>query len=161
MPLLILRVGIAKPLTTGRAAYMNTDAVVHAIERVERAVKDKTSTVTVIGWMLIGVFLWNLPGIIWHAKWRYALGYGVNSDKVTVDSLPHDCAFLAAPLGEKYCHYERVISTIRWATSTSGNPIASWDEGKTWTVFTPDAGTRVPRYDTVQEVYIAWKKVDD
>jgi hypothetical protein len=98
---------------------------------------------------------------IWHAKWRYATSYGVNSDKVVVAARPHECAFLAAPLGEKYCHYEREISTLRWATSTTGNAIASWDEGKSWAVFTPDAGVPAPKFDTVQQVYISWKKIEE
>jgi hypothetical protein len=142
--------------------------VVDAVERVEsavalveQAIKDKWSSVTIIGWLLIGAFLWNVPGDIWHAKWRYAMSYGVDSGNVIVAAHPHDCAFLAAPLGEKYCHYERGISTLRWATSTTGNAIASWDEGKTWSVFTPDAGVSVPKYATVHQVYINWKKIEE
>ena len=147
---------------------MDTNDVVDAVKRVETAVarveqtvKDKWSSVTMIGWLFLGALLWNVPGQIWHAKWRYALSYGVSSDKVFGGYHPHNCAFLAAPLGEKYCHYEREISTLRWSTSTTGNAIVSWDEGKTWTVFTPDAGVSVPRYDTVQEVYINWKKIEE
>jgi hypothetical protein len=70
---------------------MDTDDVVDAIERVEgavsrveQAIKDKTTTATVIGWMLIGVILWTVPGDIWHSKWRYGVSYGVSTDKVTV-----------------------------------------------------------------------------
>ena len=137
------------------------ERVESAIGRVEQAIKDKWSSITIIGWLLVGVFLWNVPGDIWHTKWRYAISYGVDSAKVTVADRPHDCAFLAAPLGAKYCHYDREISTIRWATSTTGNAIASWDEGKTWAVFTPDAGVPVPKYDTVQQVHIDWKKIED
>jgi hypothetical protein len=136
--------------------------VVYAIERVERAIKDKTSTAALIGYMCIGAFLWTVPGQIWHAKWRYALSYGVSGDKVIVDPHPHDCAFLAAPLGEKYCHYDRDVSSVHWATSQAGNPLASFDEGKTWTVVTnPDPSVTWPKYDTVTQVYISWKKVEE
>jgi hypothetical protein len=137
------------------------ERVESAVARVERAVKDKWSSATIIGWIFIAAFLWNVPGDIWHAKRRYALSYGLDYDKVFVDTHPHDCAFLAAPLGEKYCHYERAISTLRWATSTTGEAITSWDEGKTWTVFTPDAGIPVPKNSTVQQVYINWKKIEE
>src|SRR6266403_348960 len=65
-----------------------------AVARVEHAVKEKWSW---IGWMLIMVLLWNVPGDIWHAKWRYAVSYGVGSDKVIVDKRPHDCAFFKRP----------------------------------------------------------------
>lgn len=132
-----------------------------AVKKVEGAVKEKWSTVQWIVAALIGVFLVSLPGRIWHAKWRYALTYDVSSDKVLVEDLPHDCAFLAAPLGEKYCHYERAVSTLRWATSMSGNPIVSYDEGKTWSEFTPDASAKVPKTPTVEEVHISWNKVNE
>jgi hypothetical protein len=33
------------------------------------------------------------------------------------------CDLLKAPLGAKYCHFERNVSTIRWATSTYGLPM--------------------------------------
>jgi hypothetical protein len=73
---------------------------------------------------------------------------------------PHDCAFLAAPLGEKYCHYERSVSITRWGTSQTGNPIVSYDDGKTWDTFDP-AGKDVPRFPTVKEVYVGWEKKED
>jgi hypothetical protein len=98
---------------------------------------------------------------VWHAKWRYALSYGINSDKVIIEDLPHDCAFLAAPLGEKYCHYERIVSTLRLATSQIGNPIVSYDDGKTWSPFTSDSSTPVPKYPTVEEVRISWEKKNE
>jgi hypothetical protein len=94
--------------------------------------------------MFIGVFLWSLPGRIWHAKWRYTTAYGIPSSQLYVQDKPHDCAFLAVPLGEKYCRYERTISTVRWAKSTEGNPIISYDEGKTWSNFDP-TGESVPQ----------------
>jgi hypothetical protein len=136
-------------------------SVEQAVRRVEKAVNDKWSTVHWFGAMLIGAFLWSLPATIWHAKWRYALDSGVSSDKVLIDSFPHDCAFLAAPLGEKYCHYEREVSTIWWSTSARGNPIVSYDEGKTWSAFSPDATATVPKVATVEEVHISWKKIDE
>jgi hypothetical protein len=49
----------------------------------------------------------------------------------------------------------------RWATSTTGNPIASYDDGKTWNIFDPPAGETVPKLSTVKEVIINWEKKDD
>jgi hypothetical protein len=131
-----------------------------AVARVEAAVKYKWSTVHWVGVMFLGVSLWTLPGIIWHAKWRYAATYGIPSSDVFVQNKPHDCAFLAAPLGEKYCHYERTVSFARWATSQSGNAIVSYDDGKTWSSFDP-AGEKVPQYSTVKAVYMGWEKRED
>ena len=69
-------------------------------------------------------------------------------------------AFLAAPLGEKYCHYERTVSITRWGTSQANTPIVSYDDGKTWSSFDP-AGEKVPQYSTVKAVYIGWEKKED
>src|SRR6266478_10123805 len=49
------------------------ERVESAVARVEQAVKDKWSSVKIIGWLLIGAFLWIVPREIWHAKWRYAI----------------------------------------------------------------------------------------
>jgi hypothetical protein len=133
--------------------------VEEAVNRVEEAVANKWSTFSYLVAVTLGVVLFSWLGDLWHAKWRYAASYGVSSEKVFIDDRPHDCAFLAAPLGEKYCRYERAVSTIRWATSTSGEPIVSYDEGKTWSAFTPPATVTVPRYSTVEEVHISWKRI--
>jgi hypothetical protein len=131
-----------------------------AVARVERAINDKWSTAHWVGVMFFGASLLSLPGIIWHAKWRYSATYSISSSEVYVQDKPHDCAFLAAPLGEKYCHYERTVSITRWATSQTGNPIVSNDDGKTWSSFDP-AGEKVPQYSTVKAVYIGWEKKED
>jgi hypothetical protein len=47
------------------------DRIEAALGRVETAIKDKWTTVQWVGIMVIGAFLWSLPGTIWHAKWRY------------------------------------------------------------------------------------------
>lgn len=136
------------------------DRIEAALGRVEKAIKQKWSTADWVGAIFLGFSLWTLPGIIWHAKWRYAADYNIPSSEVYVQDKPHDCAFLAAPLGEKYCHYERTISITRWAKSTEGNPIISYDDRKTWSTF--DFHTAgVPRYSTVKAVYIGWEKKED
>jgi hypothetical protein len=137
------------------------DRIEAALGRVERAVNDKWSTAQWVGIILIGIYVWALPGRIWYSKWRYSEFYDVPENEVYVPDEPHDCTFLAAPLGEKYCHYERNVSITRWATSTTGNPIASYDDGKTWNIFDPPAGAQVPRVSTVKEVYVGWEKKED
>lgn len=135
--------------------------VERAVDRVEQAIKDRWSWLQWLGAIVIGIYLASLPGKIWHSKWRYGLAYGVTSDKVHIGDIPHDCAFLAVPLGEKYCHHERSVSTLRWATSTVGRPIASYDEGKTWDEFTPGTNVEVPKTPTVEEVFVSWEKKED
>jgi hypothetical protein len=137
------------------------ERVESAVGRVETAVKDKLSSIQLLLYAAIGIWLVSLPGRAWHSKWRYAVEYSLSTEKIQVDTAPHDCGFLTAPIGEKYCHYERVVSTVRWATSTQGLPIISFDEGKTWNVFAPDAGEHAPQYSTVKEVSISWVKKND
>jgi len=149
--------GVETAVERVETAVHNVEAAVH---RVGATVSGKWTTAHWVGAILLGIGLWSLPGDIWHAKWRYAATYDIPSSQVYVQDKPHDCAFLAAPLGEKYCHYERTVSTTRWATSTSGNPIVSYDDGKTWSTFDP-AGKDVPKFSTVKEIYIGWEKKED
>jgi hypothetical protein len=137
------------------------DEIRAAVKAVETAVKDRSTTVGSVVGVIIFFALWSLLLDIVHSKYLYALWYGVGTDKIFINNRPHDCAFLAAPLGEKYCSYVRNVSTVRWATSQAGNPIISYDEGKTWQAFSPDAGAVVPQSPTVEGVYITWDKKDD
>lgn len=136
------------------------DRIETALGRVEKTIKKRWSTAHWVGVMIFGVLLLDLAGDMWHAKWRYAAEYGIPSSQVYVQNAPHDCAFLAAPLGVKYCQYERTVSITRWATSQAGTPIVSHDDGKTWSSFDP-AGEHAPQYSTVKAVYIGWEKKED
>jgi len=137
------------------------DDVVDAINRVERAIEEKWSIVQSLFVLFCVVLLWSAVKDAWYSKWRLGTSYGVGTDKIIVDKTPHDCDFFAAPMGAKYCSYNRQIATIQWATSTNGEPIVSNDEGKTWSTFTPEAGASVPKYPTVQQVYVSWKKTEE
>jgi hypothetical protein len=139
-------------------------AVQEAAQSIERAIKENSwSSAFPVVWIGLLVYLVcaYVPGEVWHSKWRYELQYDVESSKIQYDKEPHDCEFLTAPLGNKHCHYERSVATLRWATSTTGLPIASFDDGKTWSTFTPDAGVRIPNNSTVEQVYVSWAKQQD
>lgn len=97
----------------------------------------------------------------WHSAWRYAWSYGIDSSHVSIEKKPDDCNFLKAPIGEKDCHYERVVSTVEISMSTSHSPIESFDGGKTWSEYTPDPGTTVPPYPAVINVTVTWDKVQE
>jgi len=159
---------IAATSASGLFCQMEMSDLEDAIGRVEdavigvqRAINDKMTSATFVCYVLIGMFLFALPGKFWHSKWRYAWTYELSNDRILISDEPHDCAFLAAPLGDKYCHYERKVSTLRRATSTTGNPIQSSDDGKTWTAFEPEPNERVPKYSTVEYVFVIWEKKDD
>lgn len=129
--------------------------------RVETAIKEKWAIESWLVPALLVMFFRFVPGDIWHSRWRYGLTYDIPSSEVYVQKKPHDCNFLAPPLGAKYCDYERVVTIARWSKSVSGNPIASYDDGQTWTQFTPPAGDVVPEISTVKQVIINWEKKEE
>jgi hypothetical protein len=47
-------------------------------------------------------FYWIGPSV-------YSIKYAVSAEKIYVDTKPTDCDFWHAPLGEKGCHYQRVV----------------------------------------------------
>jgi len=110
-------------------------------------------------WATVSVVMlwWLTPD--WKIK--YTLWYNVSSDRVNIEIRPTECDWGRAPLGYKACYYEKIVSTVQWATSRTGNPIISYDEGKTWSVFSPDAGVTVPKSPRVQNVNVSWQKKDD
>ena len=105
------------------------------------------------GILLVWVVWWAIPAA-WHSKVRYMIQYSVDYSEVHEDVRPHDCDFLKAPLGDKNCHYERTVSTIRTGRDqASGRSTVSFDDGKTWSWNDNDAWKR--------GVMIGWNKVED
>jgi hypothetical protein len=94
----------------------------------------------------------------WHSRARYAMQYGVAYDRVYKSNKPHDCDFLAAPIGEKNCHYDADAQkqSVRTAVSTTGNPIVSYDDGKNW--YLNDSN---PPAKPEASVTVTWQKVEE
>ena len=97
------------------------------------------------------VAVWLAPESPWAYQWRYSSEDGMRGAVVTVDARPHNCEFMAAPLGSKNCHYKPNVATIRVRTSTAGRTV-SFDEGRTWTL---DEGSTQPA------VWVTWERVED
>ena len=107
---------------------------------------------------------WMLPDD-WRLK--YAIEYSVDSERVTVEHKPHDCDWSSAPLGNKHCHYKAMITirnsekqivggtSVKLATSTTGEPIISYDDGETWKI--NPAGNNLKPVG----VSVFWRKVED
>jgi hypothetical protein len=88
----------------------------------------------------------------WHSNFAYSVRYSVSYDQVTQQKKPHNCEFLSAPIGDKNCHYDPEVQSVRTATSDLGTPIMSYDDGKTW----------VPNEWNVKPgVSVSWVKVDE
>ena len=71
----------------------------------------------VVGAMLL--IYWTTP-----EKQRLARQYHVSQDAVTIEPKPHGCDFADAPLGEKHCHYEKVVDTYK-ACSAPDCPVGA------------------------------------
>jgi hypothetical protein len=120
-------------------------------------------------------FAWLVHVSDW--QWVYALKYDVNYTQVTIEKKPHDCEWSAAPIGEKNCHYERVISTVltrpanieffpggrthRLASDPfekpviTGGQMVSIDNWVTWHLVEPWNGPISP------SVTVSWSKIND
>jgi hypothetical protein len=135
-----------------------------ALERIEAAIKENgiSQLFREITWAIYAIAIVFLATAAWHSKWRYAMQYQVGPMKVVIAKEPHDCDFLFAPIGDKFCEYNRKVSTVRWGrTPDSNQPILSMDDGKTWYPFTPEADVVVPRYSTLEGVSVDWEKKEE
>jgi len=133
------------------------DDVCEKLDELERAVSNR-SLGAIVAWVIVAWLVFEGLDGLWHSKWRYSWSYSVDPAQVTMEKKPTDCDFLRAPLGEKECHYERQVSTVRVMTKEleflrSVNYVSS-DDGKTWTVDTASPPTQ-------PQVLISWEKVED
>lgn len=46
-----------------------------------------------------------------QSPWAYAIQYNTDADHVYIDRKPHDCEFDKAPIGNKYCHFDKIVTT--------------------------------------------------
>ena len=131
-----------------------------AVNRVEKAIEGPFRG---IFWLIILLGAWMTVKDIWYSKWRLGFAYGVSSEKVLVDKAPHDCDFLAAPLGAKYCHYERNVETITEKVCPAGHTLAPtadscYDDASY--PFISKGTTVIPR-EKVTSVNISWVRKED
>ena len=116
--------------------------------------------VPILGWTAgvagAGAALWVAVTIynfsVGNQQW-YAFEYHVPVKDVIVTPKPHDCEWGTAPLGNKNCHYERRIESVRVSKNLrTGEPIVSFNNGRTWEPET------IP---TEPSVWVSWDRVED
>ena len=71
--------------------------------------------------------MWLAP----ESKFGYVVKYGLPDSKVSIEPKPHDCEWGKAPIGSKYCHFEKIVLTDK------------------------------NEHDKVTAVYVNWEKVQD
>jgi hypothetical protein len=109
--------------------------------------------------LIIGWFAFDGIETVWHSKTRYSVQYGVDSAHVIKDKKPHDCDWLAAPLGNKNCHYDvesRKETVITGTDKATGRPIVSYDEGNIWSWNDGNYPAKA-----ASDVFVTWKKIED
>jgi hypothetical protein len=126
------------------------------------------------GWalalILLGVGFWSFAPVSWTNAIWYSVQYQVAPTEVHTTNKPSDCDWNRAPLGTKGCHYKAVVRALN-ATGDlvagddapkyrkddrTGNPIISWDGGKTWN------WSSAPNPNpTVKTVRVEWVKVTE
>lgn len=121
-----------------------------------------------IGWAIVGlvivaaVLYVGTSGALRIAVWIWpasefaeAMYYSGDDDlknaAIKIYPMPHDCEFLTAPIGDKHCHYEKQVATVRIRIQ-SNNRQFSIDDGNSWQKAQPsDKPT----------VLISWQKAED
>ena len=121
---------------------------------------------------IIGAGIWWILPDSWTDPIKYSWVYDkVNSSNVLYTEKPKDCDFMHAPLGDKGCHYKKVVNGFnaagyrivgddapRYSSDVKTHKVViSYDNGKTWD-FLP-AGEKVD--NVVVKVEVDWVKVSD
>ncbi len=75
--------------------------------------------------IILGLFCYSfVAGIfddVWYSKLRYSTQYGAEFSQITKSRKPQDCEFMAAPIGNKRCHFEPQV----WATTTGFHEVSA------------------------------------
>jgi hypothetical protein len=79
-------------------------------EEQQWGVKEFLGKLSIVAGLVVASLLvveyWFVP-----EKVRLAKDYGVPQDKVVIEPKPHGCDYDDAPLGNKHCHYEKIVDT--------------------------------------------------
>ena len=115
---------------------------------------------SIIGGLIVLFFFgWLIVAYVFPDNWqiKYAILYLAPYTQVQIVDRPTSCDFLRAPIGQKACHVEKVVATVRWRKSEDGKSMVSYDEGQSWSVGTPQPNVQPP----TTFVYVSWTKKDD
>jgi hypothetical protein len=134
-------------------------AVVACRRAIEESRQWSTSSFVMVGFC-VALLIWMFDTAR-YSKTRYVLESSVSYDQVETEKKPHDCDILAAPLGLKYCHYDSKVVTAYRKRSGTGEPLVSFDDGRTWEPFTPKPGDVVTTDKSLGMVFVGWDKVTE
>jgi hypothetical protein len=92
------------------------------------------ATLKLVGTLVVATVIIGSADYLFDGRVKYALRYSVARENVTIGKKPHDCDWSAAPIGNKNCHYDKVVNSVRTGNDRTGRKVVSYDEGKTWDV---------------------------
>jgi hypothetical protein len=90
-----------------------------------------TNSDTAIGCLILLVLAAAIGGLAWWVapdKYAYALEYSVDSENVFVEKKPKTCDWEHAPMGDKGCHFNKVVTTQKDQTGKVTSVYVSWEK---------------------------------
>jgi hypothetical protein len=129
--------------------------VVAAIDKVQKTVESRPKAAHTFAALTCGIFIYMIISswatLVWDSRSVVALRYGVPTEKVTIQEMPHDCDFWRSPLGVKGCSYVRETSVVKTGVNASGQHVVTYDDGQTWTLIEDPSQVQTG-------VFVMWKK---
>jgi hypothetical protein len=111
-----------------------------------RDLKNVVSSVLkwLFGLAILAFVAWRLLPDDWRVK--YTAEYMLNDNQVVIERKPHNCDWDSAPLGNKHCHYEKVVTVYN-------------QDGKI--IEGPAPTLPAPSDQKPAKVYVQWQRIDD
>ena len=63
-----------------------------------------------------------------ESAYGYAFKYSVSPSQVDVEPKPHDCEFMKAPVGNKYCHFEKEVDVVKDERGEITGVVVTWNK---------------------------------
>jgi len=81
-------------------------------------------------WLIVTIIRANMTWFFPQSQWAYAVEYDTESQYVILEPRPHDCEFFKAPIGSKYCHFNKTVTTSNGDRSTNYKRLVmvQWDK---------------------------------
>jgi hypothetical protein len=89
-----------------------------------------TDKIDTIGCLILLILAAVVGGFVWWVapdKYAYAFEYDVSSDYVFVEKRPKDCDWEHAPIGDKGCHYKKVVTPQKNEKGKVTSVYVSWE----------------------------------
>jgi hypothetical protein len=86
--------------------------------------------IIVFSWALVTGIGSHITTLFPQSPWAYAMQYNTESQYVVIDPEPHDCEFFKAPIGNKYCHFDKTVITSNGDESMNHKTrvLVSWNK---------------------------------